>query len=119
MSYIRPVVTWAMAVLFCLAAVVQYNDPDPWLWIGIYTASVLITVWFATRTTMRASVPAIAASLALSGAAYLSTKVIGIQPLYESEEGREMMGLLIVGIWFLLMTFWSRGKPRPKIDDLM
>ena len=70
MSYIRPVVTWAMAVLFCLAAVVQYNDPDPWLWIGIYTASVLITVWFATRTTMRASVPAIESRVERCGVSF-------------------------------------------------
>jgi len=25
-----------LASLFLLFAVVQYNDPDPWLWIAIY-----------------------------------------------------------------------------------
>ena len=25
-----------LALLFTVFAIVQYNDPDPWLWIGIY-----------------------------------------------------------------------------------
>jgi hypothetical protein len=30
-----------LASLFLLFAVVQYNDPDPWLWIAIYLAVAL------------------------------------------------------------------------------
>lgn len=32
-----------LALLFTLFAVVQYNDPDPWLWIGIYSLIAFIS----------------------------------------------------------------------------
>jgi hypothetical protein len=32
---------WAMAALFALSAAVQWNDPDPWLWIAVYGASAV------------------------------------------------------------------------------
>lgn len=32
-----------LTVLFVLFAIVQYNDPDPWLWIGIYLFMALLS----------------------------------------------------------------------------
>jgi hypothetical protein len=32
----RKIVSLVLALLFALFAGFQYNDPDPWLWIGIY-----------------------------------------------------------------------------------
>lgn len=29
-------INWILCVLFALFAIVQYNDPDPWLWILLY-----------------------------------------------------------------------------------
>lgn len=125
MTTVRKVSSAFMVVLFLLAAAVQFNDPDPLVWIAIYTVAATVTFWSigAAEATqkrgLRASVPALATTAALSGAAYLSTKVFGLQPLFDSEEGREMMGLMIVAVWFAIVTLWLRGKPRPKIDDLM
>lgn len=35
---------WLLALLFLSFAVVQYNDPDPWLWIAIYLCMVVLAV---------------------------------------------------------------------------
>jgi len=32
-----------LALLFALFAIVQYNDPDPWLWMGIYAFIAIIS----------------------------------------------------------------------------
>lgn len=32
-----------LALLFTLFAIVQYNDPDPWLWIGVYSFIAIIS----------------------------------------------------------------------------
>ena len=36
-----------LAILFLLFAVVQYNDPDPWGWIGLYSFVALISAFAA------------------------------------------------------------------------
>ncbi|MFK7981808.1 MAG: transmembrane 220 family protein [Saprospiraceae bacterium] len=38
-----------LAILFTIFAVVQYNDPDPWLWIGIYLFMALISALAANK----------------------------------------------------------------------
>jgi len=34
---------WLLTFLFLLFAYFQYNDPDPWLWIGLYVFIALIS----------------------------------------------------------------------------
>ena len=34
---------WLFTFLFLLFAYFQYNDPDPWLWIGLYVFIALIS----------------------------------------------------------------------------
>jgi len=36
------------ALLFVVCAILQYNDPDPWLWIPIYLYAAILC-WFAFR----------------------------------------------------------------------
>jgi len=98
-------------LLFLYAAVVQYNDPDPFLWIAIYVgvaglsaAGIFERYW---------PVPsAVLATLCLAGSAYLAFRVLGKQSLIDSEEGREMLGLLIVGIWSGILFVTGRGKGK-------
>ena len=33
-----------LGILFFLFAIVQYNDPDPWLWIGLYSLVAIISL---------------------------------------------------------------------------
>lgn len=87
-----------MALVFLGFAALQLNDPDPFLWTGIYTLAAAICVGVVIERV----VPPVAAMLAaacLSGVVVLSKRVIGLQPIFTSEEGKEMMGLAIVAVW--------------------
>ncbi|MEO1517884.1 MAG: transmembrane 220 family protein [Bacteroidota bacterium] len=37
------IVNIVLCLLFLLFAVVQYNDPDPWMWIGMYTFVAIVS----------------------------------------------------------------------------
>ena len=39
------VVNITLSILFLLFAIVQYNDPDPWAWIGLYVYVALISAF--------------------------------------------------------------------------
>jgi len=40
-----------IGILFLVFAGVQYNDPDPWLWILAYSSIGILTIYSAFRTT--------------------------------------------------------------------
>ena len=85
------------AAVFSLAAALQYNDPDPLIWVLIYLVAATICVLaFADR--VPAIVPLMVSSLYFVGCAFLATRVIGQQPWFD-EMGREMFGLLMAGLW--------------------
>jgi hypothetical protein len=44
-----------------------------------------------------------------SPAVVLAFGALGRQPLFETEEGREMLGLLLVVIWMGLLTLFRRS----------
>ena len=103
---------YLFALLFAVGAIVQYNDPDAWLWIIIYMAAALISLAFALK-----KVP----SNVLLGIGILC--FIGFLLLYPTdfqgfdlndgtietvELGREAFGLLIISV--VLLTFGFRLK---------
>jgi hypothetical protein len=109
-----------MAVLFGIAAVLQYNDPDPLRWMAIYGAAGLACL-FAGQLPRAA--PAIIGLGALAWAATLAPGVVGrvsIGELFESyamksepvEEAREMGGLLLVTAWMAVLAV--RGAPARR-----
>ena len=96
-----------MALAFVAFAAVQYNDPDPFLWIAMYLGAAIISL----LPKLHAAVPGAYAAITLLGGAYLATRVIGQQHLLDSEEGREMLGLLLTGGWCATMaacSYWRR-----------
>jgi hypothetical protein len=116
-----------MAVLFGIAAALQYNDPDPLRWMAIYGAAGLACL-FAGRLPRAA--PAIIGLAAVAWAATLAPGVVGrvsVGELFESyamksapvEEAREMGGLLLVAAWMAVLAVaapppaGSLGPGRP------
>ena len=103
-----------MAVLFLIAAALQYNDPDPLRWMAIYGLAALACL-LALAGRLPRPVPAAIGLAALAWAATLAPGVVGrvsIGELFESyamksepvEEAREMGGLLIVGAWMAVLA---------------
>lgn len=103
-----------MALVFIYFAIVQYNDPDPYIWIPIYLFPAILSVLIASgkdkRSFLLLTVILVGALLYFAGAIYQwpqhwegvalknGMKTINI------EEGRESLGL---GVTFItLFIYW-------------
>ena len=84
-------------VLFLTAAAVQYNDPDPHIWIPVYLIPALVSL-AAVSGKLHWIIPIAVSGLAYVGFAVLALQVFGQRPLF-SEEAREMWGLLVTALW--------------------
>jgi hypothetical protein len=106
-----------MLVLFATAAVVQLNDPDPTLWVGLYGVGAAACALFAAGWLPRWGAAALATGYALGGLAML-LPILGPEAFYDTtgqemmglmETSREMMGLLIMAGWTGFLT-WRLGR---------
>lgn len=84
-----------MTAFFAYAAAVQTNDPDAVRWMAIYGAACAISIGSALGRSVVLPGFLVGGVAAVWGAG-LALSVIGRQPLLDSEEGREMLGLVIV-----------------------
>lgn len=96
-----------VALLFACFAVVQYNDPDPLIWILAYgyAAAVTIPPIFGRHTLW----PALGLALYLGW----SFTLIGTVDAHwiEVEEARESLGLLLAALWMgVLLYLWVRRR---------
>ena len=100
-----------MLLMFVFSVVVQYNDPDPWLWMAIYALAALACLQELLWNDNHLVVPAAVGAIALVWAISLLPRVIGkvrIRELFAQfemkgdlmvEVAREAGGLLIVAVW--------------------
>ena len=106
-----------MGMLLGFAAVVQYNDPDPYAWLVLYLAAAGVSfaaLWFPDLW----KIPAVVAVGAFVWAATLVPTVTqtSFPDLFQSwemmsremEEGREFLGLLSVASWTTYLV--HRGR---------
>ena len=109
-----------MAALFFFGAAVQYNDPDPLVWMAIYVAAGTACVLAAMRQ-LRWWFPAVIGAIALVWAATFMPAVlpnVRIAQLFAAwemantrvEEGREMYGLLIIFAYMALLAVTHRRR---------
>jgi hypothetical protein len=115
------------AILFVVAAALQYNDPDPWLWIPLYMYAAVIC-WYAFRGKFYAG-PALAGIVVYAVyALYLFFAEDGVADWLEEhnaesisksmkatkpwiEATREFFGLCIL-IFVLLINYLVSRKKR-------
>lgn len=110
-----------MCALFLLSVAVQYNDPDPELWMPIYgLAAALAGLGAAGRLPLRANAAALVVYLALF-ALWAPTWVGARQQAFESwrmqapedEEPREAGGLALCALWSAVQTVRARRLRAP------
>lgn len=99
---------YLFAILFAVGAIVQYNDPDSFLWILIYVVAAIISVLFSLNK-LRAVVPLVLGTACFIGFMYLyptDFQGFGLEdgPIETVELGREAFGLLIIA---LVMFFYT------------
>ena len=108
-----------MALLFAFAAALQFNDPDPLQWIAIYTAaSGLSLVSFFRRrvppaAVMAVSVIAIAWATLIAFGGPATSEYRHMFDAWEMtspsvEQAREASGLVIVGVWMIVLSIRAR-----------
>lgn len=113
----------ALAVVFAVSAVLQYNDPDPLPWILIYAAAAVVCALTAARRSQGLLAPVLVGLAALAWAAVILARLPGgvdWPHLAESmkaenpriEESREALGLLVVSAWMLFIAARRRREGR-------
>jgi Transmembrane family 220, helix len=122
------ILNYVMTACFVFSAIVQYNDPDPLVWISIYGLAGLACV-LAIVGRLNWVFPAAVGITALIWAMTLAPNVIGnvrFAELFEAfemkdervEVAREFGGLLIVAFWMAALDFQAlrkkKFKPRKK-----
>ncbi|MEM9143109.1 MAG: transmembrane 220 family protein [Bacteroidota bacterium] len=97
---------WVFGWLCILSALLQYNDPDPLMWMVIYGIMALVSFAFAMGR-LSFFLPLVLGILGIAGFIYFFPEKfegfrIGSGDIKNIEEGREAFGLLILaGVMFL------------------
>ncbi len=118
-----------MLLMFLFSAAVQFNDPDPLVWMGIYGAAAAVC-GLEIRRRAPAWVAIAVALIAFVWAAslYYRAHEVPISSLFAEwemrdlriEEAREMYGLTIVGVWMIVIASvrWWRAKVAASAKEL-
>jgi hypothetical protein len=115
-----------MLLLFATAAVVQYNDPDPALWITVYGIGAVCSALYAVGR-LPVLLSRSVAILCLAGALYWLVDILFgplsfIDPTGQAmmglvEETRELLGFLLTGGWTGVLTWQEQRRVRPAADE--
>lgn len=118
------ILNYAVAVLFATFVVVQFNDPDPWLWVMLYGAPIVIALFAAHHRLHRGIIWAALAvciglmAMLLPGVIEFVSSGIELaeamsdQRIYV-EQTREFFGLAIVAMYYLGLLLFA---PRKKLQ---
>jgi len=104
-----------MAALFAFAAAVQYNDPDPWRWVIVYSGAGLVALLVAVRGVIPLTAAVIVGVVALLWGLSIALRIPSLDVygyMFDAwemksepiEEARETTGLLIVAGWMALVV---------------
>ena len=105
-------VTWGMAALLFVCVALQYNDPDPVIWMAIYGAGAVASVLLPIKRPV-AALAGVIGLVALVWAISLIHSIWGLIELSDLtnkmsekggavEVGREAGGLVIEGVWLIV-----------------
>lgn len=93
--------------LFLLSAAVQYNDPDPWIWIAGYLYPATLS-FLAVLGRVRFCFWPAAAGVIIYSALAIWIFPGWISEWFGSEEFREAGGLLIAVGWMIVLAWRAR-----------
>ncbi|MEA1785999.1 transmembrane 220 family protein [Arenibacter sp. GZD96] len=110
---------FVFAALFIWAAIMQYNDPDPYVWYAIYGIAAIVSVAFALNKLSFNLTVLLAFAYLLDGIVTWPAKFEGLEigqgDIKNIEEGREALGLLFcAGIFciYALRLRYVKGVER-------
>jgi hypothetical protein len=125
MKLFKPL-NYLFLVLFVFSVIVQYNDPDPWLWMTIYGLAAAACL-LALKQPRQWLLSGALLLLTTVWAATIAPRVLGrvaLGELFEAwemkdlrvEEAREFGGLIIVATWMLVLFLRARQTRLTRPD---
>jgi hypothetical protein len=112
-----------LLVLFAAAAAVQYNDPDPALWMTVYGAGAVCCALYAAGR-LPVLMARTVALLCLAGALYRLAEILFgpasfVDPTGQAmmglvEETRELLGFLLTAGWTGFLATRDRRTSAPE-----
>ena len=126
MKLFKPL-NYVMLAMFLFSLAVQYNDPDPWVWMTIYGLAAAACL-LANKQPSQWWLSGALLLVTIGWAATIAPRVLGrvaFAELFEAwemkdlrvEEAREFGGLLIVAVWMLVLflrTHYTRLTHRNR-----
>jgi len=111
MTTIFKVINAGMILVFLASCIVQYNDPDPWVWVTAYGIAGVFTVLALAGRLTPLVVPA---GLVYYGWAMYNMPHIDSSEWLTTETSRESGGLLISAFWMgvLGIAWYFKRHPR-------
>ncbi len=112
------------AAVFSMGAAVQWNDPDPAIWILGYTAGAGLSLAFALGRRLFAAHAIAAAVFGLWFASIASSLIGAPEEAFTSfrmqaeshEEPREAAGLALLGLWNAALAVSARSAQPARKD---
>lgn len=117
-----------MAALFAFAVMVQYNDPDPLVWMTMYGAACGTAAVRAGRGSVPLALVVAVGTIALAWGGAVAAGGPGLDEYSDMfgawemkstpiEEAREASGLFIVALWMAVLTVseWRSRKVRGSL----
>jgi len=99
-------------IFFALCALVQWNDPDPWLWISVYMMACII-MELASRDIFYPSISLLFLIISMVGAVFLfPTDFQGffgdMHTANNIEEARESIGLMLISLSQMYLFLYTK-----------
>lgn len=118
------ILNYIMVIAFSLSAYAQFNDPDAGLWVAIYGAAAVISLFWKWKLLSRFWYQLLFGVTAVYALYLLATHAgqLSFEGVFDSvsmksqsvEVIREIGGLLIVSVWMAVLGFYKGGKEMFK-----
>lgn len=103
--------------IWLVFAGLQWNDPDPWLWIPLYLSVAILYAGFLmypekSKLWLRTSL--ILSALFSAGTVLAAMQIENLS--FDDEVTRETGGLILSAIWSRIPGFWIRKRDTSAIS---
>ena len=105
---IENIIRFLFACVFLFFAFVQWNDPDPLLWMINYCIGAILSLKYISKINISKWIFRLALGYIGIQLIILAYRVIGKQHMMHAEDGREFLGLIIVFLWLFLLDIYSK-----------
>ncbi|ALO26544.1 transmembrane 220 family protein [Leptospira borgpetersenii] len=104
-------------LIWLVFAGLQWNDPDPWLWIPLYLSVVALYAGFliySEKTELWLGASLFLLVLFSAGTVFAAMQIQNLS--FDDEVTREMGGLILSTVWSGILGYWIRKRKASSIS---